>query len=143
MRLYMLAIAAGGPVACSAGDTGDTAGGPAAACISANAVADGHGFGAANPASVEAECLAEGGSSCAADDYISEDAALCLAEVYGLAAGIEPWHTGLVFHHGDMAPRWNVDSTLTRDGAASSGDSMGIAAWSGDLIDVSQWEAMP
>lgn len=112
-------------------------------CLETYAVAAGYDHGGEDLAAIESECLAEGGSDCAAEDYISEDAALCLAEVYGLEEGIEPWSADLVFHHGDMVPRWNVDAVLASTGASQEGRGVAIAAATGDLVESYSWDAQP
>ena len=114
-----------------------------AACIADNPGSD---YGGADLASLSEQCGADGGTNCA-DTWITEAAALCIAEIEGLPTGIADWRANLLFHSTFLRVSWSVSSTeesvTDSYGTSSSGTSFLIDGTNGELLQESQWEAQP
>jgi hypothetical protein len=93
-------------------------------------------------ADIEAQCAAEG-APCDGTITVGHDAALCLAEDDGLAAGLDGLHADLMFNSRFDVPIWAVSNVLTDSGGASSGESVTIDAATGDVLENSQWDRSP
>jgi hypothetical protein len=93
---------------------------------------------------VASECSSEGGGGCDAAAFITSDAARCIAEADGLAAGTSEWEIWLVYHHGHHVSLWNVSQTdwSTSDGAAG-GVVVSVDATTGVVLERSSWERSP
>ena len=143
MRVMALAAGLLTLAACSAGDEDSAVvPDPAQECIDTHSVAAGYGHGTADLVALEAECNADGGTACAGSDFISEDAATCLAELYGLDRGILDYRASLVYHTGVKLVRWNVENTLFDEPGSTGGDYIAIHATDGSLLEEGSWEAM-
>jgi hypothetical protein len=95
-------------------------------------------------AQASSECLANAGTACDAASFISEAAAICIAEVEGLAEGLEPWRLALVYNSGHGRVTWSVTNTTygpNDDGA--SGWSLTLDAPTGVVLDEAGWVAIP
>ena len=100
----------------------------------------GHGISAED---AEAECELGGGDYCIAADYLTRDAAFCLASLLDLSEGVEDWAAGLTYHQQYELVVWNVTSTdVSKDGYLA-GEALILHATTGDLLGRSGWEANP
>jgi hypothetical protein len=100
----------------------------------------------ANPLEqLQSECAANGGSNCEPSDYqVTPQAAACLAEAYGLAAGISPWERSLIYNYGFKTVIWVIQNTTwsSQELHHKRGDALSISAATGKLLQRSQWEAI-
>ena len=123
-------------------ESADTGGDPIAACIDEFSEANGYDFGTEDPATVAADCTAGGGSNCA-DDYITEAAAVCIAEQSDLPPGVTDWSTDLLYNSAQTRVIWVVYATIATDGESSNGSVMSIDASAGTVVDTSDWAMGP
>ena len=100
----------------------------------------GHGIAAED---AEAECDLEGGGNCPAADYITRDAAFCIASLWELSEGVEDWAAGLTYHQQHEVVVWNVTSTEVSKDGYLAGESLILHATTGGLLGRSGWEATP
>ena len=100
----------------------------------------GHGVSAED---AEAACDLEGGDNCSAADYITRDAAFCLASLWDLSEGVEDWAAGLTYHQQYELVVWNVTSTEVSKDGYLAGESLILHATTGGLLGRSGWEATP
>lgn len=95
-------------------------------------------------AQASSECLANDGTACDAASFISEGAAVCIAELEGLEEGVEPWRVSLNYSSGHGRSTWSVTNTTSgpsNDGA--SGWSLTLDATTGVVLEESGWIAIP
>ena len=89
------------------------------------------------------DCLANAGTNCAAP-FISEAAALCIAELEGLEEGLAPWSVSLHYHDGHDRVVRGVTSTLYGpDDNGAGGRSLTLDATTGVVLDDLGWVAIP
>ena len=100
----------------------------------------GHGVSADD---AEAECDLEGGSNCAATEYLTREAAFCLASREDLSEGILDWAAGLTYHHQYDVVVWNVTSTDVSEPDYMAGETVIFHATTGEKLGRSGWEATP
>ena len=88
---------------------------------------------------------AEAGGTCAEEGLLTREAALCVAEEEGLAAGATAWKAGLTWREGEEQIVWNVSSTtdLSVNGGCSEGEMLTLDAYTGDLVKDAEWAACP
>ncbi|MBI4142550.1 hypothetical protein HY480_01600 [Candidatus Uhrbacteria bacterium] len=95
--------------------------------------------------STEARC-AEAGDPCESDDFISREAAECVARKDGLAEGIAPW-SAMVVYDGRFGPVWNIENTLEeQDDGCRGGELTKLDAITGKILlssDEMGWRACP
>lgn len=70
-------------------------------------------------AAVEADCLAAGGTGCAATQFLSEGAALCIARAEGIVAGPEEGSLRLTYERSYDRPVWSVTEQWVKGQAAT------------------------
>lgn len=110
----------------------------AADCISVDAGVDCclamHGRGLTGHASetLEATCV---GGECDSSQYISEETALCVAQVNGLSSGIGECYSG--FHMENGTPQWFVSNTLSGNCVSGYGKLLVLDAVSADVVQES------
>ena len=93
-----------------------------------------------------AECQAAGEppSVCDASAVMTHDAAICVAELLGLAPGIAGLKAGIVFHHTERRIVWNVQNTLySEPGGSEGGESLRIDAITGASLRLGEWVSIP
>lgn len=98
--------------------------------------------GAPSTAEIAAQddCLKHGGQACEASVFISQKAAVCLAQEAGLVAGIKAWTFNLTYNFGDKVVIWNVFNTTYDKGTNGKGGDMAtFHATTGALLRISQW----
>jgi hypothetical protein len=91
---------------------------------------------------LQSECEAGGGSRCDLDGYtVTPQAAVCMAEAYGLAAGIAPWERSLIFNHDVKTVVWIVQNTTrsSEDIVDKEGEFLMISAATGELLERGMW----
>jgi hypothetical protein len=95
------------------------------------------------PEDIAEQCEVNG-ASCDPEEFISRDAALCIAEEENLAEGIAAWRANLSFNHTHMRPVWTVDNLLEEGifGCESSGNGVMIDAETGVAIDEYSWRTV-
>jgi hypothetical protein len=89
-------------------------------------------------------CRTSGGSGCNPDQFISKNAASCIAQLNDFEAGLQPWRVALVYHHRFERVVWNVMSRLQdrgRDGYA--GGLLTLDATDGVVLDRGGYDATP
>jgi len=91
---------------------------------------------------IEEQCAAEG-HACDGLIAVTRDAAACIAEVEGMAEGLEGLKVDLIYNHTYNLPIWAVSNILTQSGDASSGKSLAISAVDGEVLGESQWMVQP
>lgn len=121
---------------------------PVSDCLSEYSADAGYGWDSDSGVGVdaedaEAECEAEGGSGCAAVDFITRDAAFCLASLEDHPEGIEDWTAGLVYHTQHAVVVWNVVSTEVSKSGYAAGETLTFDATTGETLGRSGWEATP
>jgi hypothetical protein len=90
------------------------------------------------------ECQQGGGTACDSTQFLTHQAALCVARQAGLAAGVAPVRAGLLFQVTFRRVAWNVENVLHDDGQGSqSGDSMLIDAVNGAVLQSGSWGSTP
>ena len=116
-RTAVIWLLASTALACAATDAPPD---PTAECIATYARAKGFSLGDADGASVEAGCAARG-DACPQAEFISQQAALCIAGVAGLEKGLDTqWSTSILYATGLKRVVWVVSNRL-RDGKAPLG----------------------
>lgn len=167
MSILLILVACGGsPALDTAADTGSPPGStssppvassppgsvattPVAACLETYSVANGYGFEAENWTGTDAPTLEAAEDACAAagaadcEVVVTHDAAVCIAELEGLAAGLEPWLAFLVYHHDHEVIVWNVQNLEVQETGYSAGTLLALHAGTGDVLDVYGWSASP
>ena len=91
---------------------------------------------------LQSQCIAAGGSNCETSGYrVTPQAAVCLAEAYGLAAGISPWERSLIYNYGFKTVIWVIHNTTWSSSEIynKKGDMLSISAATGELLQRSQW----
>lgn len=90
------------------------------------------------------ECVMDGGTGCSEPSYLSESAAVCIAELEGLAPGIKPWGVTLLYNYGHRRVIWSVSSTTSeRADGGSAGESLALDARTGFALASNSWAAIP
>ena len=121
---------------------------PAAECVEVYSADAGYGWESDPSYGVDAqtaasECDAESGSDCDDGDFITRDAALCIAEVEGLSEGVTDWQAGLVYHHGYSTVVWNVVSKNIDESDYAAGETISLHATTAESLGETSWEATP
>lgn len=96
-------------------------------------------------ASVESECAASGVDDvCASSEYITREAAACIAAAAGLTEGLEPWNITLLYNVRYERPIWTVQNTeeSTADGG-ESGRAVDVNAVTGEVLGILGWASTP
>jgi hypothetical protein len=91
----------------------------------------------------EEDCVAEGGSGCEAADFVTRDAAFCLASLEKLQEGVEDWSAGLTYHHQHEVVVWSVVSVEVSESGYLAGETLTFDATTGETLGRSGWEATP
>lgn len=95
-------------------------------------------------ASIAEVCRMSRGTGCDPDEFISKDAASCIALSNDFELGLEPWKVALTYHHGFARVVWNVMSKLQdrgRDGYA--GGILTLDATQGVVLNRGGYDATP
>lgn len=90
------------------------------------------------------DCEKGAGSDCKSTEFISKQAAECIAEADGLAEGMSSWKLQIFYDKRYTTVVWTVDNTtedLGPDGI--SGDSVKIHATTGRVLDRGGWTLVP
>jgi hypothetical protein len=93
-------------------------------------------------AEVVASCEAAGAADCNPSNFLTYDAALCVARAEGFAEGLRPWQAGMLFDPRQRRVVWNVLNTLSEqpDGSAM-GEAWIFDAVTGALLRRQAWFA--
>jgi hypothetical protein len=90
------------------------------------------------------ECLVNGGTGCDNSSFLSEAAAVCIAELEGLAQGLAPWTVDLIYNSGHRRVIWSVTNrTEERADGASGGALLAVDASTGFVVESGGWAAIP
>jgi hypothetical protein len=121
---------------------------PVSDCLTEYSVDAGYGWAHDAGAGMSAEdaaedCADEGGEACDAEDFLTRDAAFCLASLSGLAEGVEDWEAGLTYHYQYEVVVWNVVSTSFSDPGYYAGETVSFDANTGENLGRTGWEATP
>jgi hypothetical protein len=95
------------------------------------------------PESVASDCAAAG-VTCDPAEFITREAAECIALLAGLEAGLEPWSADLFYARDLGRPVWSIRN-LTLDDASNctqDGRSLRIDAITGDAEAISRWRSI-
>jgi hypothetical protein len=94
------------------------------------------------PQSIAVQCSAAG-APCDANQFITRDAAMCIARAQGLAEGLSPWTTTLVFRVDSKRPFWMIQNVTKEDVANCSrnGNVVPIDAITGFASPILAWGA--
>ena len=141
----VLALAAAIGLAGCGDDDGDPA--TAAECIAEYSVAGGYDHASDNGGADVPELVA---AEAADDDHafdiadlITREAAICVAELQGLAPGLEEWRASLVYHYTHQRPIWNVENVLEYvSDSDQSGDGLAIDALTGEVLEQYSWQVI-
>ncbi len=92
----------------------------------------------------ESVCLADGGTGCDSSSFLSQAAAVCIAELEGMAQGLTPWTANLVYNNGHRRVIWSVMNTMAqRADGGSGGALLMLDATTGFVLESGGWEAIP
>jgi hypothetical protein len=101
------------------------------------------GSGAAG-AQAASECVSNAGTACDAASFISEAAAVCIAELEGLEEGLEPWRVVLNHGSGHEGATWSVTNTMSGpDEGGAGGRSLTLDATTGLVLADLGWQLIP
>jgi hypothetical protein len=91
------------------------------------------------PQTISAQCSAAG-APCDADQFITRDAAMCIARAQGLADGLSPWTASLVFRVDSKRPFWAIRNVTKQEpgNCARSGNVALIDAITG-AVAIGGW----
>lgn len=121
---------------------------PVSDCLTEYSADAGYGWSHDAGAGVSAEdageeCEDEGGSGCDAAEFLTRDAAFCLASLEDLPEGVVDWEAGLTYHHQYEVVVWNVVSTEVSEAGYYAGQTVTFDATTGETLGRSGWEATP
>lgn len=134
-----------GSATCCADDDGAPQ--TAAECIAEYSVANGYDHASDNggadvPELVAAEA-ADDDQPFETGDLITREAAVCIAELEQLEAGLEGWTVSLVYHYTHHRPIWNVENVLEFvSDSDQSGDGLAIDAITGEVLEQYSWQVI-
>lgn len=95
-------------------------------------------------AQAASECSANAGTACDTASFISEAAAVCIAELEGLEEGLEPWRVSLNHDSGHAGASWSVTNTTSGpDAHGASGRSLTLDATTGVVLADLGWALVP
>ena len=83
----------------------------------------------------QAACEADHGSYCDASEFMTTEAAACLAEENNFEQGIAPWNVSLLYSSREKTVVWSVLSLDKQlDAGEQSGNEMELHATTGDVL---------
>ena len=96
---------------------------------------------------VSSECLTAAGTGCDAASFISEGAAVCIAQLEGLEEGLLPWTVGLFYDASLARVARSVTNTTELasygDDGSTAGTNLELDATTGVLLETTTWLAIP
>lgn len=86
------------------------------------------------------DCVEGGGTDCAVSGFISQAAAVCLADEYGLDSGLTGRSASMTWHYDYKTVVWDVMNTTHVESDVVGGDMLVIHATTGALLETGGWE---
>jgi hypothetical protein len=92
-------------------------------------------------ADIAQDCRDGGGSGCDEHDFISRDAATCIARASRLEAGIRPWSTALGYYSNHQRVAWGIMTVREMASDGYWGEYLVLDATSGEELARSSYDA--
>lgn len=91
--------------------------------------------------SISQDCVTDGGTGCDSAEFISKDAAKCIAVLNEFKDGLGPWEAAMTYHYMHRRVVWNVSNRLQgEEGGEHSGEMLTIDATSGEVLQISGYD---
>jgi hypothetical protein len=93
-------------------------------------------------ADIVRECRSSGGRDCDERRFISKDAAICVAQAGGLAAGIRPWEVSLAYYANYRRVCWLITTVSDSGRDGYGGELLVLEATSGAELEHSGYQTI-